>query len=418
MRYFFNGLFIAGIAAGIVLRFLWLPWMEFKQDEFVALLLAVYNVAHPLVSIGLTSSVGIPNPPIFIWLLSLPTLLTHNPVGVTWFIVLLNCIGIVLLLLFLIRFFSLDKALAATAIVSTAPWAILYSRKIWAQDLLFPFLVGFFWLIASYCERPKPVKVWLLFLLYGILSQLHMSVWFALPALVLFFLFLAPRLRLRDVGIGIALCLLLYTPYIAHMLMYSMGSLTRTGNIDLSDLLRWPVQLWSVFGMPYLFGPHVRSLIGSPIACDVTVAVSGLAVVLCVSALLVGMYNGVISLQKNRSTIGVANRMEVLWVLLVVTLLAGYLLLNVRVFPHYFLVLGPSIPILMVLFTLRTFRAAGRGLLAVVVIAHLTFSFLLLQGIRSHPDAIKGDYGTPYILEMRSWQHAVNDAVKKINGNN
>jgi hypothetical protein len=73
--------------------------------------------------------------------MAIPFAITSDPVLATGFIALLNVAGVGLLWLIARRYFGFTAALVAGLVFALNPWAVLYSRKIWAQDYVNPFLL-------------------------------------------------------------------------------------------------------------------------------------------------------------------------------------------------------------------------------------------------------------------------------------
>jgi hypothetical protein len=116
--------------------------IEFLHDEAMLSLMAQDWLAggdFPLT--GIPSSVGVPNPPISVYVLAVPYLISSSPQVATLFIAALNAAGVGLLWWMAHRYLGRVAALAAGLAYALNPWAILYSRKIWAQDFHTPFLL-------------------------------------------------------------------------------------------------------------------------------------------------------------------------------------------------------------------------------------------------------------------------------------
>lgn len=119
-----------------------LDLIEFKTDEAINLLLAARPLfGHPFAPGGTVSSIGILNPPFFNYLLFPITYFTLDPKNISLFIALANSFAIGFLFLLIRRYYGFLPALIAGLFFAFSPWAILYSRKIWMQDLLVPFFV-------------------------------------------------------------------------------------------------------------------------------------------------------------------------------------------------------------------------------------------------------------------------------------
>lgn len=377
--------------AGVTLRFLYLPWMEFKVDEFRAVGLAILNVHHPLVLTGIPSSIGIPNPPFFIYLLSLPVLFTADPVIVTGFVAALNIAGLLLFYLFLRRFVNVETAMWSVALLSTAPWAIMFSRKLWAQDLLVPCLILFLWSFFSHRKRPTALKARGTFAILAILTQLHMSAWFLLIPLVIFCVLFGCRLTLRHACLGVGCFVLLYLPYLLYVVREGFATFQPLPSNAAGSLLLHPlktVSLLGSIGFPYLLGEEGHRLMLSLYPLRFSLLLSVIVAVCAVAAIFWPLVRWK---EKNEITVFSA--------LVILTVNVLYLLLGIPAFPHYHIILLPFLVLLFVRLFLRF-----RLFLAIVVLVNGAFSWSLLHFIREHPTEITGDYGKPYNLEIDRWQ--------------
>ncbi len=190
---------------------------EFKLDEAHVCSKAADFLASgrpPLVGIG--SSVGAANPPLFIYLTAVPVSLSKNPAVIAGFIALLN-VGAVLGCYLLTREYFGDKAaLIATLLFAVSPWAVFYSRKIWAQDLLPPFVGLFFAAVFSTLVKRRPRQLILVFLWLACLIQLHLSALALIPLVALFLLVFRSRIRLIPLLIGLLVFALVFAPYLYY----------------------------------------------------------------------------------------------------------------------------------------------------------------------------------------------------------
>lgn len=125
-----------------VMRMGWPGITEFKRDEALLSRLALDMVRgrdFPLH--GIRSSVGLPNPPVSVYLFAIPYAISPNPIVATWFVGMLNVLAVALVWRLARRYLGAWPALLAALLYAASPWAVLYSRKIWAQNLLPPFVV-------------------------------------------------------------------------------------------------------------------------------------------------------------------------------------------------------------------------------------------------------------------------------------
>ncbi len=208
---------IAIMLLAAYLRLSNLELTEFKLDEAHVCSRAAEFLASgrpPLVGIG--SSVGAANPPLFIYLMAVPVSLSRNPTVIAGFIALLN-LGAVLGCYLLAReHFGKKVGLIATLLFAVSPWAVFYSRKIWAQDLLPPFVGLFFAAIFSTIVKRKPRQLILVFLWLACLIQLHLSALALIPLVVLLLLVFRSRISPVPLLVGLLVFGLIFTPYIYY----------------------------------------------------------------------------------------------------------------------------------------------------------------------------------------------------------
>ncbi|PJF43990.1 MAG: hypothetical protein CUN55_06300 [Phototrophicales bacterium] len=132
---------------GILLLAAWLRLgytgvIEFKRDEATLSRLALdIAQAEHWTWLGIGSSVGFPNAPLNVYLFAIPYFFSDNPLIATLFVGFLNLIGVALVWAITRRYVNQHAAWIATILFAASPWAALYSRKIWAQDLLPPFVL-------------------------------------------------------------------------------------------------------------------------------------------------------------------------------------------------------------------------------------------------------------------------------------
>src|ERR1041384_8462668 len=80
---------------------------------------------------------------------------------------------------------------------ATAPWAVIYSRKIWAQDFVPVFVTGLMWAMHALVVGQKPKAIFWAVLLPLCVIQIHFS-GLALTAMVVaILLLLRPKMDWR-----------------------------------------------------------------------------------------------------------------------------------------------------------------------------------------------------------------------------
>lgn len=197
------------------LRFYQINTTEFDEDQVM-----VFRMAHDAIYHGLLpatsniASIRIVNPPAVIYLLMLPAAFSANPLGGAVFVGLFNVIAVLLTYVFVRHYYGRVAAIIASLLYATATEPLYFSRFIWQQNLIAPFVVLFiFTLFRGVVDRRKG---WLFpaLLLLGILFQLHeTTIILGVPLLVA--ILLAPgTIRWRDFAFGIASLLLIFSTYL------------------------------------------------------------------------------------------------------------------------------------------------------------------------------------------------------------
>lgn len=134
------------LVIGAVLRLADLGSSEFKGDEMQALVQGLDLLrGGPWPAHGMPSSQGVANAPLLTWIAALFWALTRDPLGITACVAAVNATVLIPLYLWARRRFSGEKALWVLAFTALSPFAVIYSRKIWGQCLLFPGLVLLLW---------------------------------------------------------------------------------------------------------------------------------------------------------------------------------------------------------------------------------------------------------------------------------
>ncbi len=162
--------------------------VEFFHDEAMVSTLAQEMADGETFPVqGILSSVGIPNPPTSIYIMAVPYTFTSDPLIATLYVAVLNVIGVGLLWLIVHRYFGRIAALVAGLVYTFNPWAVLYSRKIWAQDYYLPFfmlalLMGLYGFVEEGERNRSRLAAQVLclpLLLFAL--QIHFAAWALLP---------------------------------------------------------------------------------------------------------------------------------------------------------------------------------------------------------------------------------------------
>ena len=199
---------------------------EFKFDEaLVCNRAAEFVDSGRLPATGIGSSVGIVNPPLAVILMALPVAVARDPVLASGFVALLN-VGAVLGCFWLgRRYFSDGVGLLAALLFAVSPWAVFYSRKVWAQDMLPLFTVLFFAALFATVVAERPWALVGVFVALACLVQIHLSALAFVPLLLLVLLLFHRQVRIAPLAMGIGLALLLFAPYLFHEATTGWGNL-------------------------------------------------------------------------------------------------------------------------------------------------------------------------------------------------
>ena len=331
---------------------------EFKLDEANVCSRAAEFLASgrpPLVGIG--SSVGAANPPLFIYLTAIPVSISSNPAVVAGFITLLN-VGAVLGCYLLTReYFGEKVGLVATLLFAVSPWAVFYSRKIWAQDLLPPFVALFFAAVFSTLVKRKPRQLILVFLWLACLVQLHLSALALIPLVVLLLLVFKARISLIPLLVGLLVFALIFAPYIYYDATHGWTNL-RTfievsrgpGTFDLKSA-QYAAQIIAGRGYHALAGASFRGFLAEIIdftwlnAVETWLFLGGVAWLAW--QVLIGWRRG---RKEGVSDETVKFTILLSWLLLPVLF---YVRHTTPVYPHYFILLYPVQFIIIAVFVVK-----------------------------------------------------------------
>jgi len=203
------------VVVGAWLRFQHLELLQFAGDEAFAANRALEFVhGGKLPTSGLMSSVGVSNPPLFIWLLIPMFFFTSSITGVCCLIAALGLAAVVATWWIGRKYYSPLTGLVAAALFATAPWAVIYSRKIWAQDFVPVFATATMWAIHALVLGKKPKAVfWVLFLPLCVI-QIHYSGFALTATVVAILLLLRPKIDWRLAIAGVVAATALAVPFV------------------------------------------------------------------------------------------------------------------------------------------------------------------------------------------------------------
>lgn len=397
--------------------------VEYKRDEANLSQLAL-ELAHgesfPLLGIG--SSVGFPNAPMNVYFLALPYWVTENPQFATQFIGLLNVIAVLLTYGIARRYCNPLIAFAIALLYAVSPWSLIFSRKIWAQNMLPPFIIaavitGIFGFVDG-----KRWAQWLHLPLLVIVGQIHYAAFVIIPA-SLHLIWWGRRNISPAFWLSIIPAILLLLPYLvglqqANLLnpetaREALNSVNSEASSGVSDSL---VTLKALDGAAILIsGTQIHSLAGSDRFLDYLATVPdvypilNILVVVLVGATVWLVYRSIF-LRDSRTVIDIT---LLLWLIFPIVAFsfswtAFFIHYLIPIFPAAFLIIGFSLQDFYAWLVEREWtrfvnisRVGLMALVTVIVILQLMLWSKLLVFLDEN--YTPGGFGTPihYLLDVR-----------------
>lgn len=335
------------------LRLNHLDWTEFKLDEAHLSQLAYDMARHgqiPLTGIG--SSVGIVNPPLAAWLLAIPYSVSASPIVATGFIAALNGLAVLACYGLARRLFAASgkrawiAALAATLLFAVSPWAIIHSRKVWAQDLLPPLVMLWAWFGYRAFVEGKRGSLIGHGLLLAASIQLHYSALYLIPVSAMWLLAFVRRVKWQAAAATGLMFVAAFAPFLIAEAGRGWPSVTR-----LTAMLQQPVTVDdSTLHLAWIttIGQEIHSLAGPQefenyraqiIPADGLLLLEG---VLVIGGLLLALVDAARSLRSSIkrawSPRGAIGWWLAVWLIVPIVTQIGH---RTPVYPHYFIILYP-----------------------------------------------------------------------------
>lgn len=202
------------LVAAAVVRFSDPTVVDYRQDQADLATLAqdmAQGKSIPLV--GIPSSSRLPNSPATVYALVPAYLISSDPVFVSMYVALLNVIAAGLLWLLAFRYFNSTAALIAGLAYALNPWAVGFSRSIWAQDYVAIFVILSMLLgLYGFLEGKRIGQILSLpILLFGV--QIHIAAYALTPLWLCLVWIGRKRLNKSALAITIALAVLVMVPF-------------------------------------------------------------------------------------------------------------------------------------------------------------------------------------------------------------
>lgn len=380
----------------------WPGLTEFKADEARLLTMALDLAEGQQFHIrGISSSVGLPNFPMSVWLYALPLVVWKHVYSATLFTGLLNTLAVLGCWWFVRRYWGTTAALAAALMYATSPWAVIFSRKIWAQNLL-PLLV-MVWAISAaltFVER-RPRFIVLHLLSLAIAVQTHISAVALVAATAVFVLFFRRRIDWRLALLGGGLATLTALPF-AYYLLSSKVRLDSVGELAQSFEGGTDLKSFRLTGLVSL-GRDIHSLAGPDAFQNYLASVPDISIVHWLWAVLILGGLGCLGWRAWRlreSRTAQVGLLVVVWGLVPPLFFLRH---STPVFSHYFISTLPSQYIAAgVLFAIvaQKLRRVSWTILTLSAAAQVWVWVALLAFIGR--EATPGGFGTPLTFKLQA----------------
>jgi hypothetical protein len=394
------------LALGSVLRVAWPLDMEWKYDEkwMFQTAVRVANGQEPWSWVGMPSGVQLRNPGLSFWPFALLGHVTQDPVAMTQVVQWCNVLGVWILAAWVMRTWSAaDRALGlwSLALYAVSPLTVLFSRKLWAQDLLILLVVPWLW-----AHRKRATKLggfgWGFF--GAVLGQLHMSGFFAAAALCVVTLWRdRRRFPLLPWLVGSLCGAWPLIPWLLEVARPGTHGATLAHSHRSLAFFAHGVRHAFGLGLEYPLGRHYKTFLRGPEWFGMLTHLNKLARYGLFALLGLGVALRVRALRSPGQ--GQASVPEPVGTYLATVLLTGVLLLaaGVAVYAHYLIVLGPLLHLgaAWLLYPRRTALFSACALQAFLSVSFACF-------IHAHAGAPNADYGMTYRAQSEVQRRELN----------
>jgi hypothetical protein len=397
----------AAVLLGAILRLVWPADMEYKGDEMY--LFHHATGSDPFPSLGQKSGVGTRNPGMGIWVYSLMAkgLGLTSPLLLVRGVMVLNIlalVGLAAFALFVVPSREREPWLWATALVSVNPLAVLFSRKLWIQSVLPPFVMA---MLLGWWRRSHRGGAFTWGLIGAWLGQIHMTGFFFAGGFAAWTaLFDRRSVRWRWWFAGSVVGALTLLPWLAHTLSHPGTPMRSWANVVpprfyllwVSDTLGFSLLRLPVAGSSLGFSDHLLAwpTVDGTQLYLVKIAVAAIAVA-AVAVAVIGLTFAVWPRLRHprwprlgrASDTGLSTAAAFFGFGLLITVS------GVVIYRHY-LIVAFVLPFALLAAAALLRPRWGRPLLAVLVIAQAALSVLYLDYVHVRGRAVGGDYGVPY----------------------
>ena len=197
------------------LRLYQLDLIDVRYDEASALQSALAIAQGQWLSVAPFSGSVANHPPVYLYVMALPYLLTRSFMWVAAYRVLLDVLAIGLCYVMCVRYFNRPVAILAALFYAISPWAIQQARKTWLAPLPV-WEVLLLWGLLEVAQHRKP-RGWILTgIAFALALGTHLSAIYLLPVVLAVAIWRRHTLHLRPVLIGLLPFILLGVIYLGY----------------------------------------------------------------------------------------------------------------------------------------------------------------------------------------------------------
>jgi hypothetical protein len=383
--------------------------MEWTDDEMFLYINSKYYSTLSFQnwpSIGPVTSQGFLHPVLYLWIYSLLALFSKNPIDMVRMVMVLNALAIVGLAMFFYLHNSFAKErvkyLWAVALTAVSPFAILFSRKIWSQDLLcfFSLLIMFF---HTFRKNRFSSLLWGFF--SGIIGQIHLSgLFFSASFFVSTLIFDRKNIKKTKWSfwlVGLCLSLVPMLKWFIYMLSSNRLYKLKLSNLIELSYLKYFILNSVGISRNYFNNEHLYEYLKLPYFLNIPTFIVGISHIFL---FLIAIWAFLFQLKRIKNWRSIFYTQSLINFYFLVAIINGLLITFTahEVFDHYLIVLFP-IPCLW----LANILKSNTYVLSAVVVAQLVVSSSYLyfnhhncSNGRGYPDSL--EYGTSYICNPHS----------------
>lgn len=314
--------------------------VQFAADQSVSFW-TVYSlvVNHQVPFIGMMSSAGFYNFPLFVYFMSFLSLVYTEIRFLTLEVAILNVLAVLGFYYFARKFYSQFVAVSSSLLLSLAPWPILFSRIIWQQDVIIVFLLPFLYFLHRLIYLKDKNSSVAVFFFGTLLMQIHTSGIFFVAISAAYAYSQKVSIKKFFAILGTIAGLIPALPYLRYQFFSGIfcadcSRLTQTRSntfaLDLFNFSR-PLELFTTFNFDFQLGKSYPEFVNSSFLL-IPIQIMGLFSILLV---LTGIY---VALRKNKKY-----KLLAMYVLFLPIL---YFLTGNVAYMHYYAVIVPVVALL------------------------------------------------------------------------